>query len=231
MRVLAIGDIHGCFRALTTLVEAAQITTDDVLVTLGDYVDRGPNSCAVLDWLIDRAKQGPLIALRGNHELMMLRARLDCIWREDWLAYGGDATLASYPSLANRATLDDVPGQHWDFLENGCRDWYETATHFFVHAGADPDLSLAEQSEHMLFWEQFHDPPPHRSGKVMICGHTAQQSGRPLSLGHAICIDTWVYGSGWLTCLDVASGHYWQANQHGESREDWLPDGFHEKAT
>ncbi len=224
MRLLAIGDIHGCFRALTTLVEAAQITTDDVLITLGDYVDRGPNSCAVLDWLIGRAKQGPLIALRGNHELMMVRATSDFVGREDWLAYGGDATLASYPSPADRATLNEVPDHHWDFLENVCRDGYETETHLFVHAGADPDLSLAEQPEFILFWEQFDDPPPHRSGKVMICGHTAQKSGRPLGLGHAICIDTWAYGGGWLTCLDVASGRYWQANENGESREDRLSD-------
>jgi hypothetical protein len=59
---------------------------------------------------------------------------------------------------------------------------------------------------------------PHESGKTMICGHSAQRSGRPLVLDHAICIDTWVYGDGWLTCLDVASEVYWQANERGESR-------------
>jgi serine/threonine protein phosphatase 1 len=225
MRVLAIGDIHGCMRSLTTLVEAANLGPDDQLVTLGDYVDRGPNSCAVLDWLIARTAQHSLIPLRGNHELMMLRSRFDPLWREDWLAYGGDATLASYPSPTGDATLEDVPPRHWDFMENVCRNGYETETHLFVHAGADPNASLANQKESMLFWEPFHEPPPHRSGKVMICGHTAQRSGRPLSLGHAICIDTRVYGGGWLTCLDVASGHYWQANENGETREDQLPDG------
>ena len=224
MRVLAIGDVHGCFQALTTLVEAAQIAPDDLIVMLGDYVDRGPNSRGVLDWLIERVEQGSAIALRGNHELMMLQARLDPLWRADWLAFGGDATLASYGSPEAPATLDDVPARHWKFLENGCRDYFETETHFFVHAGADPDLSMEEQPEYQLFWEKFHEPPPHRSGKVMVCGHTSQKSGRPLNLGHAICIDTRAFGGGWLTCLDVACGRYWQANEKGEAREDWLSD-------
>jgi serine/threonine protein phosphatase 1 len=75
----------------------------------------------------------------------------------------------------------------------------------------------------MLYWEKFDHPPPHESGKIMVCGHTPQASGRPLDIGHAICIDTQAYKpSGWLTCLDVASGRYWQANQQGETREGWL---------
>ena len=52
----------------------------------------------------------------------------------------------------------------------------------------------------------------------MVCGHSVQPSGRPLVLNHAICIDTWVYGDGWLTCLDVGSEVYWQANERGQMR-------------
>jgi serine/threonine protein phosphatase 1 len=76
----------------------------------------------------------------------------------------------------------------------------------------------------MLYWESFDNPPPHASGKIMICGHTSQKSGRPRGLGHAVCIDTWAYGQGWLTCLDVGSGKYWQADQQGETRWDWLQE-------
>ena len=71
-------------------------------------------------------------------------------------------------------------------------------------------------------WESFNDPPPHESGKVMVCGHTSQKSGVPRNIGHAVCIDTWACGRGWLTCLDVGSGRYWQANQRGETRASWL---------
>ena len=60
----------------------------------------------------------------------------------------------------------------------------------------------------------------HESGKTLICGHTSQDSGLPVNLGHSICIDTAAYKDGWLTCLEVDSGHYWQTNQEGERRKD-----------
>ena len=222
MRVLAIGDIHGCFQALVALADAAQIRPDDLIVGLGDYVDRGPNSAAVLDWLVTRSKTDTLIALRGNHELMMLRAKDDPLQMEEWLANGGAATLSSYSPFDDAGQLVDVPDEHWNFLENGCCDWYETESHFFVHANAYADMAMNEQPEYMLFWEQFNDPLPHQSGKIMVCGHTPQKSGRPKDLGHAICIDTWAHGQGWLTCLETATGRYWQANQRGEQRSEYL---------
>ncbi|MAE65578.1 MAG: hypothetical protein CMJ18_15020 [Phycisphaeraceae bacterium] len=58
----------------------------------------------------------------------------------------------------------------------------------------------------------------------MVCGHTSQQSGLPLTNGHAICVDTNIYGGGWLTCLDVASGTFWQANEQGDTRRMHLED-------
>jgi serine/threonine protein phosphatase 1 len=222
--LLAIGDIHGCFTALETLAAAVPFSADDLLVTLGDYVDRGPDSRAVVDWLIERWRLGTLIPLRGNHELMMQEARVfKGLWNT-WLSFGGDATLASYAPPGRDGRFDDVPEEHWEFFERSCRDYYETETHFFVHANADPQLPLDKQSAPTLFWEKFYDPPPHVSGKIMVCGHTAQKSGLPKNLGHAVCIDTWVYGDGWLTCLDIATGRFWQANQKRESRRGNLDD-------
>lgn len=223
MRLLALGDIHGCYTALTTVMEAAGLTADDRLVTLGDYVDRGPDSCAVLDWLVERHTRGQLAAaLLGNHEMMMLAARENYTQFEDWLRNGGDATLASYGPGAD---LDNIPKAHWDFLCHTCCKYYQNRTHFFVHGNVIPEAPLEEQPDFMLLWEKFHEPPPHQSGKTMVCGHTPQRTGIPRSLGHAICIDTWVYRNGWLTCLDVASGRYWQGNEEGESRTGWLEEG------
>ena len=217
MRTLAIGDIHGCFRALKTVVEAAGVTDKDFVITLGDYIDRGPNSAAVVDWVMNRAYTGNVIPIRGNHEIMMLTARQDMGAFHDWLGWGGDTTLCSY-SGQDVGSFDDVPDEHWSFLEAGCRRYFETETHFFVHASADPQLPLERQSDQTLFWEKFYNPPPHRSGKIMICGHTAQKSGLPCDIGHAVCIDTYAYGGGWLTCLEPETGQYWQANERGESR-------------
>jgi serine/threonine protein phosphatase 1 len=222
VRYLAIGDIHGCFKALSTLAAFVQFQPDDVVITLGDYVNRGPETCAVLDWLVDYGRRARLVPLRGNHEIMMLQARDSDEAFKRWIEYGGDATLASYSPFHDAGRLVDVPDSHWEFLEKQTCGWFETPTHFFVHANAYPDCALAEQPDFMLYWESFNEPPPHESGKVMVCGHTPQKSGHPRSIGHAICIDTWACGNGWLTCLDVGSGKYWQANQQRETRSNWL---------
>jgi serine/threonine protein phosphatase 1 len=224
MRILAIGDIHGCSRALTALLEAVAPGPDDLLVALGDYVDRGPDSRGVLECLIPLHATGRLVALLGNHEEMMLAAREE--FDDMWLACGGQATLASYgAAVPDQADTAMIPERHWRFLENDCVDWYETDTHFFVHANAEPDLPLDVQTSAVLRWERLYNPLPHVSGKIMICGHTKQDSGRPLNLGHTVCIDTGVYEQhGWLTCLEVGTGRYWQANQKGQVREDWLDE-------
>jgi serine/threonine protein phosphatase 1 len=224
MRHLAVGDIHGCFKALTTLAAFVPFTPEDVVITLGDYVNRGPDSCAVLDWLIAYANRCKLVPLRGNHDVMMLQARESDQAFAEWVKCGGDATLASYSPFGDPGRLVDIPDSHWDFLEQQTRAWFEIDTHFFVHANAYPDYPLSEQPDLMLFWESFNDPPPHESGKIMVCGHTSQKSGKPKNIGHAVCIDTWACGKGWLTCLDVGSGKYWQANQQGETRLSYLEE-------
>jgi serine/threonine protein phosphatase 1 len=225
MRILAIGDIHGCSQALDALLAEVQLRPDDHLVTLGDYVDRGPDSAGVLDRLLALRNTNHLVPLRGNHDWMMVQARTR--WDEsslNWLLCGGQKTLESYRERGDSGTLDDVPPEHWDFLENGLRDWYETETHIFVHGCVCPDMDMADQPAYMLHWEPLEVSSPHKSGKLMICGHSAQRSGKVLDLGHAIGIDTWVYGEGWLTCLDVRSGKVWQANQQGLVRSGRLDD-------
>ncbi len=218
MRRLVIGDIHGCSQVLDLLLAQVQPTPEDQLITLGDYVDRGPDSRGVLDRLIRLREQLPTVHLRGNHEVMMLEARDLYGHVRHWLNSGGRETLQSYANGRGHVLLDDVPKAHWDFLRQVCVDWHETDQHFFVHANAYPDVPLAEQPNYMLQWERLGKTRPHISGKIMVCGHTPQSSGLPLNRGHAICLDTGVYRGGWLTCLDVLSGRFWQANLQGEHR-------------
>ncbi len=226
MRILAIGDIHGCSTALTALLNAVALQPDDLLVALGDYVDRGPNSREVLDVLVQLHATGRLVALRGNHDIMMVNSRHNEEERPMWLACGGKQTLESYgidPLEGHHGELKNIPASHWRFLEETCVDHYETDTHLFVHANAYPDIPLNEQPDYMLFWEKLGPTLPHVSGKIMVCGHTKQNSGEVLNRGHMICLDTGAYANGWLTCLDVKTGRLWQANQKGESQTGELP--------
>lgn len=232
MRLLAIGDIHGCLRAFEPLLDAVKLQPDDQIVTLGDYIDRGPDSRGVIERLLALQDTGQLVPLLGNHDLMLLGAR--DIPDPYWLGFGGDATLRSYGVAEEviedafartwnaEALLGGIPERHWRFLERDCRPFFETQRHFFVHANVYPDVPLTEQPDYMLYWEKLIEPCRHASGKIMICGHTRQKSGVPLDLGTTICIDTNIYDGGWLTCLDVGTGHYWQANQTGQLREGQL---------
>ena len=216
MRYLAIGDIHGCSRALDRLLAVVQPQPEDIIITLGDYLNKGPDSKGVIERLIQLGQTHQLRALKGNHELQLLQARNHRFEHSVELKYLGVETLISYSSPGQELTITNVPDRHWQFLEDTCLDAWETEHHIFVHANLDPQLPLNQQPEDRLFWEKFTQSCPHYSGKTMICGHTSQKSGKPINLGHAVCIDTWACGEGWLTCLDVYGGQVWQSNHHGQ---------------
>lgn len=214
MRTLAIGDVHGCLTALDLMLELVEPAREDRLVFLGDYVDRGPNSCGVIDRILELRKKYDVICLIGNHEIMMRSAQHDYLMYESWLRYGGKEALASYPhDIGDDEPLERVPQRHWQFLDEVCLPYFEDDSHIFVHGNVLPNLPLAKQEEEILYWDKFTNRGPHVSGKRVICGHTSQKSGWPLDVGHSVVIDTWVYGEGWLTCLDVNKGHFWQTNQ------------------
>jgi serine/threonine protein phosphatase 1 len=211
-RVLAIGDVHGCTVAFDTLLSAVDLQPEDTLVMLGDYGDRGPDTKGVFDRLLILSRNHHIVALRGNHEQMMLSARANHASWLDWEKNGGNATLRSYGSL------NSVPPEHWDFIQHQCLDYWECDTHFFVHGNVYPNVPLWEQPTYKLYWGRFDDAKPHESGKIMVCGHSSQKNGLPRNFGYAVCLDTWVYGAGWLTCMDISTGRIWQADQSGQQR-------------
>lgn len=219
-RHLAIGDIHGCRRALESLLDLVAPTSDDTIVTLGDYVDRGPDSAGVVKLLLELDSSHSLVPLRGNHEIMMLDSRESNSWRESWLGYGGAETLASYSVDRNdSAAFDSIPVAHLEFLENRLLPYWETDTHIFVHAFAEANKPMSAQPDSSLFWRKFVNPEPHTSGKTVVCGHTPQRDGVPARSDGWICVDTFAYDdSGWLSCLDTGSETVWQANEAGRTR-------------
>ena len=215
-RLIAIGDIHGCLVALNALLDAVAPQPDDEIVVLGDFIDRGPDSRGVIDRLITLNRECQLTSLLGNHEEMMLAALDNPSAAGSWLPHGGLQTLTSYNFVGD---LSVISNEHRDWL-GGCLPFHESSDFFFVHANYEPVTPLEEQPAELLRWTDLHqhEPGPHRSGKTAVVGHTAQASGDILDLGHLRCLDTCCYGGGWLTAMDLTSGHVWQSNEAGKLR-------------
>ena len=221
-RVYAVGDVHGELGALTRLManireDAAESAAERrVLVFLGDYVDRGLDSRAVIDFLLAPSAPGfKRVFLRGNHEAWMLAFLADARAGPQWLEAGGQATLLSYgvthppaPRAETRfealreALARALPAEHVAFLE-GLELHHVEGDYAFVHAGIRPGIALADQSERDLLWirdEFIHDRRDH--GKVIVHGHSLTH--RPEVLPNRIGIDTGAYATGCLTCLVLA---------------------------
>ena len=220
-RVIAIGDIHGCGVALATLVEGLELQPSDVVVMLGDAVDRGADSRGVLQQLMAIGERCQLVPITGNHEQMMLEAIDGDIPIQEWLMHGGAATLDSY---GRGAGVNAVDPAHIEFIRSW-GDVHQTDSHFFAHGNYIASRPLETQPWIDLRWQSlnWHTPAAHASGKTAVLGHTSNKQGRIVNLGHLVCIDTYCCGGHWLTALDAESDRVWQANEAGVFRTGELP--------
>jgi serine/threonine protein phosphatase 1 len=196
----AIGDIHGCLDKLRSLMLRCEKHADGrpmSFVFVGDYIDRGPQSSAVIDCLIDlKAEHGEnVVTLMGNHEAMALAAFDGSGPVRLWLAQGGLATLESY-RVAEPAEL---PRAHVDWLR-ALPLSYDDGRRFFVHAGVNPRASLEAQDDFDLLWirEPFLS---HRGdyGRLVVHGHTPLADGVPDLRGNRLNLDTGAVFGGPLT--------------------------------
>lgn len=207
LRVYAVGDVHGCARRLAAL--HAAIAADwaawpagrAAVVHLGDYVDRGPDSPGVLARI---AAPPPIagaesVALRGNHEAMMLdalRPGARPAAREHWISNGGRTTLRAFGGTVPEAVLAQVAALPLSWEAGGYR---------FVHAGVDPRKPWSEQREADLLWvrEPFLSWPEALDA-VYVHGHTP--APEPGICGHRIGVDTGAVGGGPLTAVVLEGG-------------------------
>jgi serine/threonine protein phosphatase 1 len=217
--VYAVGDVHGRADLLDELLEqinrdADGHPEDEVrrVIFLGDYVDRGTGSKAV----IERLLRGPLpdattVFLMGNHERAMLDFLDDHTDGRAWLSYGGVETLMSYgvaptqPRDVLRKSLRQLlPPEHLAFLRD-CELQCSVGDYVFVHAGVRPGVALEAQDPLDLLWirEEFLCAPNAISGKVVVHGHTVCKA--PEDLPYRVNIDTGAFFSGRLTCLVLRS--------------------------
>jgi serine/threonine protein phosphatase 1 len=197
-KIFAVGDVHGCVDKLRTLLGMIKLDwARDMMVFLGDYVDRGPDSRGVIELLLDLKKRhgDRLVFLKGNHEWMFMQF-LKGEEQDFFLQNGGIETLESY-SLENGKT--DIPQSHLDFLDN-LDLYFETQDYIFVHAGLRSNIPISEQSPEDLLWIR---SPFLRSsydwGKRVIFGHTPFSV--PFIEGNKVGIDTGAVYGGRLTCL------------------------------
>ena len=204
--------------ALTTLLEQVKPKPSDRIIFLGDYIDRGPASRQVVESILELKDKCAAVFLRGNHEVMILDAREDVLKSHLWQSYGGLEALYSYDAGYNQNWTTAIPASHWKFFEQTAR-YFETQTHIFIHACLDADADMDDQPDWLLYWESLDRLRPHKSGKRIICGHSPQRSGQILDLGFALCLDTGAVNGGWLTCLDVTCGSWWQANEKRQTRQ------------
>lgn len=217
--MFAIGDIHGRDDLLGRLLDhirrhpAAMAAESRVLVFLGDYIDRGTGSPAVLERLSTLHWPGwEMIFLCGNHEDTVLRFLDQPDQAGSWLNYGGRATLLSYgvtgikpvmapeelPALRDRFAACLPPG-HLAFLRR-LSVWAEVGDYLCVHAGVRPGVPLDRQNEHDLMWirdEFTRSKLDH--GRVVIHGHST--TFEPVNAPNRIGIDTGAYATGKLTCV------------------------------
>ena len=217
LRIYCIGDVHGRLDLLETVTQKIErdLTRDTpdeaLIILLGDYIDRGLESCAVVDALAHHRLPSASVCLRGNHEAL-LEAFLDNpATLEDWRRVGGLETLASYgvdPRDAERgqgyaearhALMHALPAHHRRFLR-GLHLSYDCGPYFFCHAGVRPGIALDQQSPHDLMWirEPFLSSTED-FGRIIIHGHTPVRA--PEFHANRINLDTGAVKSGHLTCL------------------------------
>jgi serine/threonine protein phosphatase 1 len=209
----AIGDIHGHYWKLVSLMNQLPLKPQDRLVFVGDYIDRGPASREVIDFLIELRRERPsTVFLRGNHEQMMLDAKASHLARQRrfpaqdemvlWIGNGGSETLDSYPP--RRPWYERVPEEHWSFIEESRMEHVEDG-YRFVHAGYLPDGARWPYEQDPRLWvrEEFIESEIDFDGLV-IFGHTPQRHGRTLVMRNKIGIDTGAAYGGPLTAIGLA---------------------------
>jgi len=228
MKTFVIGDIHGGLRALTQVLDRAQVTLNDQLIFLGDYVDGWSESPQLLDFLIDLGNKQNCIFIRGNHDDLL------CDWLNDskenllWYKHGGEATIEAYSKVRQ-----ETKSTHISFLKTLRNHYIDPQNRLFIHAGfTNMNGVNFEYFPKMFYWERtlwetalaLHpamavDDPfyPKRflQYKEIFIGHTpVTRIGQtvPVQKANIWNVDTGAAFKGPLSIMDVDSKKFWQSD-------------------
>jgi serine/threonine protein phosphatase 1 len=196
----AVGDVHGCLHKLKSLIAACRQHAggdEMMLVFLGDYIDRGPESAGVVRYMLSLQADAPqhVVALKGNHESWALAVFDGLLPARAWLGNGGAATLSSYG--AN--DVGELPKAHLDWMRS-LPLTYDDGRRLFVHAGVDPQKPLDAQDDHDLVWirEPFLEDD-RDYGRLIVHGHTPLETFKPDLRPNRLNLDTAAVFGGPLT--------------------------------
>lgn len=215
-RIIAVGDIHGMYDRFQSVYHKMDYEPErDFLIFLGDYIDRGPDSVRVLDWMLEHAGQKNVVMLRGNHEQMLLDYADSGESGWGWLLNSGLSTLqAMKKSLFGWQKYPDFVRKlpcHYEIEQGGQR-------YFFAHAGVNPAKPLEQQTEDDLLWvrEEYYN---HYTGEAIIVGgHTpvqavAEGQTTPILKKNLIMLDTGSFlRDGHISAIDVLTREFWQSD-------------------
>ena len=223
MNIYAIGDIHGCLNELVSIHQKILSyekykKEEDLIIYLGDYIDRGPKSKQVVDEIIEFKNKGfKTYFLMGNHDEMMIDFLLNKINNlKNWLNFGADQTFRSYDievvefikdgfddyviDKLREILIEKLGNDHINFFTN-LKLKFLVSQYLFVHAGIDPKKKLDNQTKKDYLWSRsdsfFHKE--FKAEKIIVHGHTPEKD--IINLPGRINVDTGCYFSGKLSCV------------------------------
>ena len=230
-RKLVIGDVHGGLKAIHQVLERANVTKNDTLIFLGDFVDGWSESPAVLDFLIALQKKQPCIFIRGNHDELLLDWLLgnnENIDEKLWFQHGGEATVKSYQNIDT-----ETKEKHIHFLQSLQNYYLDTENRLFIHAGFTNMTGVEHEYFKPLFywdrtlWETALALDPNLSKdaitypnrltiyKEIYIGHTPVTKINETIPVNKACVwnvDTGAAFKGKLTIMDVDTKEFWQSD-------------------
>lgn len=213
-RIYAVGDIHGRYDLLQILHERIildAVTAKNmrkVIIYIGDYVDRGPQSKQVIDSFANNPMAGfEQVFIKGNHENVMQEFLDNPSASKMWLSWGGNATIKSYginpDDFENLEGLREafksrIPDSHFEFF-NKLKIYHVEGDYLFVHAGIKPGVELEKQTANdmMMIREEFYFPDNPSPDKTVVFGHTIFEN--PFYEAGKLGIDTGAFATGKLT--------------------------------
>ena len=216
-RTFAIGDIHGCSKTFEKLLfDKMKIEKTDQIYCIGDYIDRGKNTKAVIDLILQLTEEGyTFFTLRGNHEQMLLDSLSDGEAFDLWMQNGGGKTLQSF----GIDSLENLPGKYLSFFQNTAF-YFETEKYIFVHAGLNfYQKDIFKDKEAMLWIRDFSSYQPALKDRLLIHGHTPKrlkyilnQKGNCIDIDGG-CVYNHVSRFGNLVALDLNERRFlWEEN-------------------